>query len=128
MKNNPVKLPPERLVEVLGIIPHTVDANIDFTYNRLTCFGHVEGDDVRVVIMLQVGLVDLQQRLVRTKDIVHCNKRLLFFAEKGRDKSLQPPPLFQGEACVRKMKADAGAGILVGRHFQKSQKSLGKRN
>lgn len=94
MEDDPVKLPAERLVKVLGIVPNPVDADIDLPHNGLTGFGKVKSDDVGVVIMLQVCLVNFQQGLIRTKDIIHCNKRLLFFAEKGCDECLQPASLF----------------------------------
>ena len=95
--------------------------------NNTLLFGVIEGDDIGVVVVLQVGLVDLQQRLIGTKHIVHCNKDLSLLPEQGSDKQLKPAALQQGETGIRKVKPDAGSNRL-GRHFQKSQKTLGKRN
>ena len=128
MKDNPVKFLPKGLVEVLCIVADAVDADIDLPYNGLAGPGQVEGNNIGIIVMLQVGLVDFQQGLIGTKDIIHCNKRLLFLAEKGSDKGFQSATLLKGETAIREMEVNAGGNILVGRHFQKSQKTLGKRN
>ena len=127
VEDNPVKFPAEGLVKVLGIVAHPIDTDIDFPGHGLAGLGHVEGDDVCIVIVLQVGLIDFQQGLVGTKYIVHCNKALSLLPEQGSDKQLKPAALRQGETGIRKVKPDAGSNRL-GRHFQKSQKTLGKRN
>jgi len=127
MKNNPVKLPTERLVKVLGIIPHPVYANVNLPRHRLASLGHIKGDDIRIVVVLQMGLIDFQEGLIRTKDIVHCNKGLAFLAEQGGYKLFEPAALCQREPGIRKMKTNA-VGNVIQRHFQKSQKSLVKRN
>ena len=127
MKDDPVKLLFEGLVKVLGIVPHPVNADIYLPYHRLALLGQVKGDDIRVVVVLQVGFINLQQGLVRTKDIVHCNEGLSLLAKEGGNELLKPAPLFERETRIREMKVNAGGGSLS-KHFQNSQKTLGKRN
>lgn len=108
MEDNPVEFPAKRLVKVLSVVPYPVDADIDLPCHRLAGFGHIKGDDVRIIIVLQVGLIDFQQGLVGTKDIIHCSKGLAFLAKKGSDKCFQPAAFLEGETGIRKVESDAG--------------------
>jgi hypothetical protein len=108
MEDNPVKFLFKGLVKVLGIVPDPVDADIYLPYHRLALPGQVKSDDIGIVIMLQVGFIHLQQGLVRTKDIVHCNERLPLPAKEGGNELFEPAPLFEGESRIRKVEPDAG--------------------
>ena len=63
-----VQFPFIRLVELFGIGSHSVQADKEVARNAVP-FGLVEGDDIRVIIMLQVLTVYFQYLLVRAEDI-----------------------------------------------------------
>ena len=110
MEDHPMQLLLYGTAKFPGILPNPINTNINFRRYRMTGIGKIKGDDIGVVVVLQVGFVDFQQGLVGTKDIFHCCKGLPFLPEQGGKEQLQPPALGQRETGVGEVKADAGTG------------------
>ncbi len=89
MEDNPVQFIAEGGTELLGIVPHPVNTDVDLTNNRCGMAGKVEGDNISKVIMLQVLAVDLQQVLIRTKDETQGFQLYPFLLKSVRKNSLR---------------------------------------
>ncbi len=70
-----------------GVFPHPVEADIDFRDDGIGVEG--KGDDVRVVIMAQMGLVDFEEKRIGTKNIVNAGQ-LIPFRFNGRCDPMGP--------------------------------------
>ena len=72
----------------LGIFLNPVHANIDFggTFQ-------VKGDDIGIVIVLEISAIDVKQVGVRAKDDIEGIKGNLVLFKSGNDKTPQPGAL-----------------------------------
>lgn len=61
MENNPVQLGSKGNTEDFGIFSHSVDTDINFRLDIARIFGKFESDDICIIIMTQIGLIDLKQ-------------------------------------------------------------------
>src|SRR5690606_38691393 len=71
MKNDPFKLISNGNIHFLRIIPHTVEADIDFSISWRTRLTEIECDNIGVIIMLEVLTVYFQEALVRAEDVIN---------------------------------------------------------
>ena len=75
MDDDAVQLGVIRGIELFGIGAHRVEADKQVARNAVS-FGIVEGDDVGVIIVLQVLAVHLQYLLIGAEDVGYFGRRL----------------------------------------------------
>ncbi len=80
----------------LGIVPDTVDADIDFPKSSGSG-RQIESDDVCVIVMLQVLAVNPEQSIVAAEDIIEGLQFFSFLPEQGCDLCFKVRPFFQGK-------------------------------
>jgi len=78
MGNNAVQFMRKRMAQRKRIILHPVNADKNITFNYIFLVGGIEGDNVSVIVVIQVLLVYLQQMGVRTKNVIQVLKRFAF--------------------------------------------------
>lgn len=78
MKNNPVQFLFKGAVKLPGIISYPLKAYVNLTLYAAGIFGEVEGDDIRIIIVLQVLLVYPKQVFIAAKNIVQTFQRPFF--------------------------------------------------
>lgn len=93
MKNHPVKFSLQAFPQCPGIVPNPVNTDIYLPFYRLTFGRQLEGDDVRIKVVLQELLVDLQKLFVGAKDIVEAGQYLLFLREYAGYKLFKRSPV-----------------------------------
>lgn len=59
MNDNPMKLPRKALAQLMGIVPNSIDRNIDFALQWLFRATQLKTDNICKVVVLQVLLIDL---------------------------------------------------------------------
>ncbi len=64
MENYPQAFFFERSAQGLGIVPYAVKTNIDLTNDLVLFFREIKGDDIGIIVVLQMVLVYLQEVLV----------------------------------------------------------------
>src|SRR5690606_36339641 len=69
--------------ELLGVVPDAVDTNIDVAHKESLPAPAVKGEDIRVVIVLEVATVKIKQVVVRTENKVDFPQVDFFSAGYG---------------------------------------------
>ncbi len=89
MKDNPVQFIAEGRVELLGIVPHPVNTDVDLTNNWCWVAGQVKGDNIGKIVVLQVLLIDFQQVLIGTKDEAQGFQLYLLYFKEGPQEAFE---------------------------------------
>lgn len=97
MKDHAVEFGFEGSAKCLGVVPYTINADIDLSQGG-RAGRQVEGDDIGVIVVLQVLAVDVEESLVAAENIIEGLQFLTFFTEQAFDLGFQSIPVFQCKA------------------------------
>jgi len=88
MEDYPVKLARLCLLQLLGIVLHPLYTDKDITLHRFAFRLKFERNNIGIVIMPEIGLVDLQNLLITAKNVIQVLKLFSLAAEQRNYKLL----------------------------------------
>lgn len=70
MYHNAVQLFLKAYVQLLGVVLNPINADEQVRRYGIFIIAHIEGDDVGIIVVIQVVFIYLQQKLIATKYVV----------------------------------------------------------
>ena len=87
MKDDPVQFAFETLVVVVGIVSHSINADVNFPRDGCSVLRQIKGDDIGIIIVVQVVPVDFQQVIIAAEYKVERIKWFFLLLKEPLDKA-----------------------------------------
>ena len=72
MKYHPVQLISHSGIDLPGIVLYPVNTDINLPFYRATFIGQIKGDNVCIIVVVEILSIDLEQIINRAENIPHC--------------------------------------------------------
>src|SRR5947207_14808628 len=93
VKDNPVELCLKRLLQMPGIVFHSLRANINFAYNFPRRIGQIKTDHIGIVTMFQIFPINAQKKFITAKHIIELAQFLFFVFKQQQKKTPEFSPV-----------------------------------
>lgn len=100
MKYHPVHFATEGLPQLPGVLAHPVGADIHLSTQFAGNFRNIKGDDIGVVIMVQILAVDLEEVFIGAENNIEIIQPPALFPDEAIQKSFEPVAIPQGDGPV----------------------------